>query len=187
MPLQQTSLVGTILIAMPQLIGDLVKSIILICGHDDKGAVGLIINKKIPALYLDDLLGQLNIPVTPSFPKKIPLFSGGEVDMGRGFVLHSNDYVHEQTTPINDTISLTATLDVLNRIGSENGPKHSLLALGYTNWEPGQLEQELKDNKWLWANCSDDLVFKDQDDKWQHLIHELGAHGGRLSLDGGHC
>jgi putative transcriptional regulator len=187
MPVQQSSLVGTVLIAMPQQAGEFVKSIILICGHDEKGAVGLIINKKIPALYLDDLLEQLSISVVPSFPKKVPLFAGGEVDMGRGFVLHSNDYVHEQTTPINETISLTATLDVLNRIGSGNGPKKSVLALGYTNWEPGQLEQELKDNKWLWTICKDDLIFKDQEDKWQHLINEISADGGHLSIDGGRC
>jgi putative transcriptional regulator len=183
----QSSLVGTLLIATPHLAGEFVKSIILICGHDSKGAVGLIINKKVPALYLDDLLEQLNIPVAPSFPKKVPLFAGGDVDMGRGFVLHSNDYTHEQTTPINDTISLTATLDVLNRMGAGTGPKLSLLALGYTNWEPGQLEQELKDNKWLWTECSDDLIFNDQDEKWQSLINQLSSHGGHLSLNGGHC
>jgi putative transcriptional regulator len=76
---------------------------------------------------------------------------------------------------------------VLNRIGSGNGPKKSVLALGYTNWEPGQLEQELKDNKWLWTICKDDLIFKDQEDKWQHLINEISADGGHLSIDGGRC
>ena len=182
-----SSLIGTLLIAAPHLTGEFVKSIILICGHDSKGAVGLIINKKVLALYLDDLLEQLNIPVTPSFPKKVPLFAGGEMDMGRGFVLHSNDYSHEQTTHINESISLTATLDVLNRIGAGTGPKQSLLALGYTNWEPGQLEQELKDNKWLWSACSDDLIFNDQDEKWQNLINQLSSHGGHLSLGGGQC
>lgn len=187
MPVQQSSLVGTVLIAMPHQTGEFLRSIILICGHDEKGAVGLIINKKIPALYLDDLLEQLGIPVAASLPKKIPLFAGGDVDMGRGFVLHSNDYVHEQTTPINDTISLTATLDVLNRIGAGNGPKQSVLALGYTNWEAGQLEKELKDNKWLWTTCSKDLIFKDQDEKWQRLINDLSADGGHLSIDGGRC
>jgi putative transcriptional regulator len=183
----QSSLLGTLLIAPPHLTGEFTKSIILICGHDSEGAVGLIINKKVPALYLDDLLEQLNISMIHSFPKKVPLFAGGDVDMGRGFVLHSNDYEHAQTTSINDTISLTATLDVLTRIGAGTGPKRSLLALGYTSWEPGQLEQELKDNKWLWTECSDDLVFKDQDEKWQRLIHQLSPHGGHLSLDGGQC
>jgi putative transcriptional regulator len=181
------SLVGTILVAMPNLKDELAKSVILICGHDDKGAVGLIINKKIPALYLDDLLEQLNIPVIESFPKHVPLYAGGEIDMGRGFVLHSNDYHHEQTIQINDTLSLTATLDVLNRIGAGNGPKLNLLALGYTNWEYGQLEQELKDNKWLWMECSDDLIFQDTEDKWQTLINTLRSQGGHLALDSGRC
>jgi putative transcriptional regulator len=185
--LSHSSLVGTILISMPNLQGELAKSVILICGHDDKGAVGLIINKKIPALYLDDLLEQLDIPIIDKFPKHVPLYIGGEVDIGRGFVLHSNDYRHEQSIPINNTISLTATLDILNQIGSGHGPKLSLLALGYTNWEKGQLEQELKDNKWLWTECSETLIFKDNDDKWQTLIGNFGSQNGRLTLDGGHC
>lgn len=181
------SLVGTVLVAMPNLKDELAKSVILICGHDDKGAVGLVINKKIPALYLDDLLEQLNIPLTESFPKRAPLYAGGEIDMGRGFVLHSNDYHHEQTIPISDTISLTATLDVLNRIGAGNGPKLHFLALGYTNWEYGQLEQEIKDNKWLWIQCSDTLIFEDNDEKWQKLINTMGSQGGHLTLDHGRC
>jgi putative transcriptional regulator len=181
------SFVGTILIAMPHLQGELAKTVILVCGHDEKGAVGLVINKKIPALYLDDLLEQLNIPTYENFPKRIPLFAGGEIDMGRGFVLHSNDYIHDQTTAITSTISLTATLDILNRIASGNGPRVSLLALGYTNWEPGQLEQEIKDNKWLWTACSEDLVFKDSDEKWLNLTNRLGSQGGHLSLGGGQC
>lgn len=186
MPLQ-SSLVGTILIARPHLQDNLARTVILICGHDDNGAVGLIINRKIPSLYLDDLLEQLNIPTADSFPKKVPLYAGGEADMGRGFVLHSNDYHHEQTIPINDTISLTATLDILNRIGEGVGPKRTLLALGYTNWENGQLEQELKANKWLWTDCTDELVFNNNDEKWQELINSLGSSDANFSWDIGRC
>jgi putative transcriptional regulator len=180
------SLVGTVLIAPPHLKDELAKTVILICGHDENGSVGLVINKKIPALYLDDLLQQLNIPIIEDFPKRIPLYAGGEIDMGRGFVLHSNDYTHEQTIHVTKTVLLTATLDILTRIGSGNGPKHSLFSLGYTNWEKGQLEQEIIDNKWLWTPCSDALIFQDSDDKWQRLIHQVGS-GGSIALEGGRC
>lgn len=186
MPLK-TSLVSTILVAMPHLQGELAKSVILICGHDDNGAVGLVINRKIPSLYMDDLLEQLKIPVKDTFPKRVPIFVGGEHDMGRGFVLHSNDYKHEQTIPISDSISLTATLDILNQMASGTGPKRNFLGLGYTNWDKGQLEQELKDNKWLWLPCSDTLVFDDQDDKWETLIRQVLGVNGRISMDGGRC
>ncbi|MCP5322623.1 MAG: YqgE/AlgH family protein [Candidatus Paracaedibacteraceae bacterium] len=183
----QTSLVGTILVAMPTLKEELAKTVILICGHDENGAVGLIINKKIPSLYLDDLLEQLNIPTSENFPEKIPLYTGGETDMGRGFVLHSPDYKHEQTIAINNEISLTATLDILNRIGENQGPKSTLLALGYTNWDNGQLEQELKDNKWLWTTCSKALIFNDDDDKWEDLVKKMGSGKGSISLETGTC
>lgn len=181
------TLVGTVLVAAPTLKEDLAKSLIVICGHDDNGAVGLTINKVIPSLYLDDLLEQLDISIHDNFPKRVPIFAGGEIDMGRGFVLHSNDYWHDQTIPVTDTISLTATLDVLNKIGSGQAPNKSLLALGYVNWEKGELEQELRQDKWLWTTCTDELVFSQNEDKWAMLIQRLSLGSGHIAADGGRC
>lgn len=181
------SLVGTVLIAPPQLKDDFAKSLIVICGHDNNGAVGITINKTIPSLYLDDLLEQLDISMHDSFPKRVPIFAGGESDMGRGFVLHSNDYWHEQTIPVTETISLTATLDVLNKIGGGKSPSKNLLALGYVNWEKGELEKELRQDKWLWTTCTDELVFNFNEDKWQTLIDRLSLGSGHISAEGGRC
>ncbi len=184
---QQPSFVGTVLVAPPETQGEFARTIILVCGHDDQGAIGIVLNKKIPSLYVNDLLEQLNIDTHDSFSKKIPLFSGGEVDIGRGFVLHSTEYTHDQSIFVTPSIFLTATLDVLNRLGEGRGPQKNLLALGYTNWEKGQLEQEIKSHRWLWTECSDDLVFSSEDEKWEKLIQKLGPDRARLSVEGGCC
>ena len=45
---------------------------------------------------------------------ELPVHFGGPVEMGRGFVLHTADYfASDSTLPIDETIGLTATLDVL--------------------------------------------------------------------------
>ena len=84
---------------------------------------------------------------------------GGPVEGGRGFVLHSADYVEQATLVIGTTLALTATLDILRAIGRGEGPRHSLLALGYAGWGPGQLDAEIQANGWLTVAADDAIVF----------------------------
>ena len=70
---------------------------------------------------------------------------GGPVETGRGFVLHSSDYyVANSTLPIDDGVSLTATIDILKAIAGGKGPDRAILALGYAGWRAGQLESEIR-------------------------------------------
>ena len=147
------SLIGTLLISMPQSSKSATdKLVVLICEHTHEGAVGLALNQKIPALYLNDLLAQLSI-AHPNLEasKQTPMYAGGDTEMGRGFVLHSQDYKHRETVQIIDNVSLTATTDILKSIANGSGPDQSLFILGYMNWESGALESEVKCNKWLWV------------------------------------
>ncbi len=88
------------------------------------------------------------------------MLKGGPVETGRGFVLHSADYfIDNSTLPIDDGVSLTATVDILRAIAKGSGPDRAILALGYAGWAAGQLETEIQHNGWL--NCPADasLVF----------------------------
>ena len=55
--------------------------------------------------------------------------------------------------------ALTATLDILRAIGRGEGPRRSLLALGYAGWGPGQLDAEIQANGWLTVPPDDAIVF----------------------------
>jgi putative transcriptional regulator len=184
-----TSLAGQLLVAMPQM-GDprFARSVIYLCTHSrDAGAMGLVINKVLGSLTLAELFAQLEIECGP-FVKKSPVHFGGPVEPGRGFVLHTADYREEATLPITGNIAITATLDIMRAIGKGEGPRHSLFALGYAGWGPGQLDAEIQANGWLSVAADEGIVFDpDHDGKWQRALAKLGADLSTLSSDIGHA
>ncbi|HKQ94454.1 MAG TPA: YqgE/AlgH family protein [Aestuariivirgaceae bacterium] len=187
---------GKLLIAMPG-IGDprFERSVIFMCAHSADGAMGIVINKVAPGITFSDLLerldllpsdNQIKVPVNLS---DIPVQFGGPVETGRGFVLHTTDYYSADTTlPISERVGLTATLDVLRAIAKGEGPRRSLLALGYSGWGPGQLEGEIQRNGWLHCDADEELLFKiANDEKYTAALKKIGIDLRMLSSDAGHA
>lgn len=186
----QTSgyLQGQLLIAMPTMMDPrFQRTVIYMCAHSSAGAMGLVVNKPMDGISFPDLLQQLGID-SAKLDDHILVHFGGPVEPARGFVLHSTDYMREGTMVIDDGIGLTATVDVLKAIAHGQGPRRSLLALGYAGWAPGQLDQEIQANGWLHATADEDLVFGfEHDSKWPRAIRKVGFDPGRLSTDAGHA
>ncbi len=181
-------LAGQMLIAMPQMRdARFSRSVVYLCAHTDEGAMGLVINRMFNGLSFPDLLEQLNISPTP-LCDPVKIHFGGPVEAGRGFVLHSTDYVQETTLVVNDDVGLTATIDVLKAIANGDGPSRSLLALGYAGWGAGQLDNEMRDNAWLSVEPDDDLLFgAAHDTKWERAIAKIGVDFSMLSGEAGHA
>ena len=179
---------GQMLIAMPQMRdARFSRTVVYLCAHTSEGAMGLVINRLLNALSFPDLLSQLNIEPTP-LCDPIRVHFGGPVEAGRGFVLHSTDYVQETTLLVDDQIGLTATVDVLRAIAEGRGPRQSLLALGYAGWAAGQLDGEIRENAWLNVNADEDLLFGNSlDDKWERAIAKIGIDFSMLSSNAGHA
>ena len=175
-------LTGQLLVAMPQMEDSrFVRSVIYLCAHSAEGAMGLVVNKLMDNISFPDLLEQLNLTGSDA-PDGIQVHFGGPVETGRGFVLHSADYVQDATLVIDDTVALTATIDILKAIAAGQGPRHSLLALGYAGWGPGQLDDEIQRNGWLSVPADDGLIFgKGLDDRWERAIAKLGINASMLS------
>jgi len=182
-----TSLAGQLLIAMPQMQDKrFARSVIFLCAHNEEAAMGLVVNKFIDSVTMPELLEKLGIP-SVGLVGRARVHSGGPVEEGRGFVLHSDDYV-EQNTLVVGSMALTATLDILRAIGRGKGPRRSLLALGYAGWGPGQLDAEMQENGWLHVPADEAIVFDDGvADKWQRALGKLGIDPIALSGDAGHA
>ena len=81
---------------------------------------------------------------------------------------------------------MTATRDILSDISRGTGPESCLLALGYSGWGPGQLEDEIRANGWLICDASSDLVFSlKNDQKWDQALATIGIDPRLLSAKGG--
>lgn len=179
---------GQLLVAMPGMPDPrFAKTVIYLCAHNAEGAMGLVVNRPMDSITFPDLLEQLEIE-TPDPTDQIKILSGGPVEAARGFVLHSCDYLQEATMRVNAEVGLTATIDILRAIASGEGPKKSLLALGYAGWGAGQLDHEIKENGWLNVEADDDLLFEnDLDSRWQGAMEKIGIDPRMLSDDAGHA
>ena len=173
------TLVGRFLVAAPSMPDkNFQKSVVFICKHDEDGALGIIVNNKVEDLPLGQVYKQLGIEVSPAAAERAVLF-GGPVDTARGLVLHSADYKREETLLIEGGMALTASLEILKDMAGGRGPKEAWLALGHSNWAPGQLDFEMQDNAWLVVDGDATLVFDtDFAAKWQRALDRLGSKGG---------
>lgn len=147
--------------------------------------MGLVINRLFEELSFEELLGQVGLEMAEA-GHEVPVHAGGPVESGRGFVLHSSEFVHEETMVVDEEVALTASVDILRAIALGEGPRQALLALGYAGWGPGQLENEIHGNGWLNAPADADLLYDEAlDTKWKRAIAKIGIDFNMLSGESG--
>ena len=181
-------LTGQFLIAMPTM-GDprFERSVIYMCAHSADGAMGLVVNRVASEIDFPELLDQLEIK-TDGIKNPIPVLTGGPVETGRGFVLHSMDYSQDSTLKVTDEVGLTATVDILRAIAEGEGPAKSLLTLGYAGWSSGQLDNEIQANGWLNVSSDTSILFdEDLNSKWDRAVRKVGIDPSFLSVEAGHA
>ncbi|HEV7305007.1 MAG TPA: YqgE/AlgH family protein [Ensifer sp.] len=185
---------GQFLIAMPGIFdANFARTVIFICAHSDDGAMGFVLNRPQQLTFPDvllhlDLLDEEEAIRLPAMTREFQIQAGGPVETGRGFVLHSDDYLSDSSIPVSDEICLTATLDIVRAISRGEGPVRATMMLGYAGWGPGQLEAEITQNGWLTCPAREELIFdKALDDKYDRALALMGISAAMLSADAGHA
>lgn len=181
-------LTGQLLVAMPLMQDNRFnRSVVYMCVHNEQGAMGLIVNRLVGSISFHEVLQQLGIQDEVS--SNTPIYFGGPIETSRGFVLHSLDYQETGTILINERFGLTASLDLLKLIATNQGPKNYLLALGYTGWGANQLEKEIQENSWLTTPGDESIIFNpvNLDEKWALSVGKIGISVSQLSSDYGHA
>jgi putative transcriptional regulator len=192
---QSRFLDGQMLVAMPGMLDRrFARSVIYLCAHSEEGAMGIVVNQPAQIKNFPELLVQLQVIAPeerislPRATQEIQVLQGGPVQTDRGFVLHSADFfIDNSTLPIDDGVSLTATVDILRAIAAGEGPHRAILALGYAGWDAGQLENEIQHNGWL--NCPADpsiLFDRNLETKYTRALRSIGIDLARLSSGAGH-
>ena len=182
---QGQNLKGHFLVASPWL-GDpnFHGGIVYICDHDTDGAFGLLINQPLD-VSLGEILEQLDMD---GGHLEEPVYGGGPVQQERGFVLHPPAREWQSTVAVSDNLRITTSRDILQAIGNDVGPERYLVALGYSGWGAGQLEEELAGNAWLTCPATDDLLFDTPwQDRYRKVLARMGIDPGQLDQSVGHA
>ncbi|MBP5215778.1 MAG: YqgE/AlgH family protein [Alphaproteobacteria bacterium] len=185
---EEYALTGKFLVAMPILDeeGCFAKSVVYICSHGKRGAMGVIINKPLDKYTFSDLTMQLPLQNYEKL-NEVCLYTGGPLEQVRGMVLHSTDYVKDGTIIIGNGIAVSSTTEIIADIAFNHGPDDKLVALGYSFWQPGQLESEIANSDWMVIDSDKELLFRTKDqEKWERALDETGIKLDRFVWQTGH-
>lgn len=199
MPADSSSinLTNHFLIAMPGL-EDAVfaRSVVYLCEHSDRGALGLVINKPSD-IDLQGLFDKVDLPLGRADLTSTPVFQGGPVQTERGFVLHESflpgdaepsETAYLSSMSIPGGLEMTTSRDVLEAMSTGAGPRRVLVSLGYAAWGQGQLESELADNSWLTVGADASVIFDTPvEQRYERALELLGVQAWTLSSVAGHA
>jgi putative transcriptional regulator len=162
---------GRVLIAEPFLSGNYFnRSVVLLVAFSEKGAVGFILNKKV------DLQIQDVIPDFPEFDTEV--FIGGPVATDSIYFIHRlGDRIPNSIHVIGD-LYWGGDFDAVKkeiRLGTIDAGDIRFF-LGYSGWDAGQLEEELKDDSWLVTDANQDAVLGEMTpDSWFSFVKLAGT------------
>ena len=185
------------LIAMPGLEDEsFSRSVVYLCEHSERGALGLIINKPSD-ITLKSLFDKVDLSLRREDLSKEPVFQGGPVQTERGFVLHepmlmdreqTEEPAYASTMTIPGGLEMTTSKDVLEALSTGAGPRRVLVTLGYSSWGEGQLESELAENAWLTVAADLSVIFDTPvPERYDRALSLLGLKAWMLSPEAGHA
>ena len=185
------------LIAMPGLEDEsFARSVVYLCEHSERGALGLIINKPTD-ITLKGLFDKVDLSLLREDLTKEPVFQGGPVQTERGFVLHepmlmdkgeTDESAYASTMAIPGGLEMTTSKDVLEALSTGAGPRRVLITLGYSSWGEGQLESELAENAWLTVAADLSVIFDTPvPERYDRALSLLGLQAWMLSPEAGHA
>lgn len=159
-------------------------TVIYLCDHTSEGAMGLVINRPLD-VSVGEVLEQLDLD---GEEVNEPVYSGGPVQPERGFVLHRPFGEWQSSLSVTDQLTMTTSRDILEAIGCGDGPSEFLMALGYSGWSDGQLEEELSGSSWLVCNANHDLLFRvASDQRYAEALKLMGINLNQLTNTVGHA
>jgi putative transcriptional regulator len=180
------SLSGSFLVSMQRMGSDaniFTQSVVFVCEHHELGSVGVIVNRPT-SFNLSYIFEQLGIESQNSGAKQMPLLFGGPVQPERGFVLHSPDGKWRSSLVINPkSVTLTTSNDIINSLAENSGPAQLIITLGYSAWQPKQLEDEIMKDLWLVCPFKKELLFEvPYTERWDYAGKLLGIDALNLTV-----
>lgn len=161
---------GRILIAEPFLSGGYFnRSVILLVAHSTKGAVGFILNKRVEFPIHE---------VFPDFPEfDAKVYLGGPVSTDSVYFIHKlGDQIPGSIRVLGDLYWGGDFVELKRQIKiGLLRPSDVRFFLGYSGWDSGQLEQEIKDDSWLVTDIEEEVVMRELNQaSWVDFVKKAG-------------
>jgi len=174
--------------------GTFAGSVVYLCEHTEKGALGLVINKPID-IKLKNLFEKVELTLDREDLADEPVYFGGPVQTERGFVLHERlggeggeGGHYSSSLQIAGGLEMTTSKDVLEALSHGAGPKKVLVTLGYSGWGAGQLEDEMSRNGWINVGAERGIIFDTPvEQRYEKALSLLGIDARMLSQEAGHA
>ena len=168
---------GSLLVSNPEMVDpNFEGSVVLLCAHDDAGAMGLTLNRPME-LSLAEVLGE-----EPALAlREDAVHWGGPVGLDRLHVLHDLEDEEVLALPVGRSLYFGGDLEVVRRVVETGGRMRFFL--GYSGWGEGQLEAELEAGAWrilppdpsgAWSEIWEAPVAR----QWERLTGGLDARYG---------
>ena len=182
------SLTNQLLIAMPGMLDpNFHTTVTLICEHNDDGALGIVINRPL-TLKMSGLFEQLDLADPDPDEADRP---GHDGRPGRDRSAASCCTTRRALSKTR-LLSPGHPVDAVSRRdrchGGGDGPEHSLVALGYAGWDPGQLETRCLPTPGSTYPATPEIVFDMPfEQRWVSAAETLGIDISQMSPDAGHA
>jgi putative transcriptional regulator len=186
-PLTASSNSVALLVAMPGLEDAFfARSVVLLLNRGDHGAEGLVLNRPAPVLLTTVLEGAgVASPRQDTAGQQVHI--GGPVEPHAGVLLvdvgsasavqaQTAALLQEEAHEVLPGILMSASMDVLRAVSTDDNAGRFGLFLGRAGWTAGQLEQELAEGSWLLTEADPALLFAEGTDAvWRTALRLMGA------------
>ena len=169
---------GSLLISEPTLKDSYFnRAVVLLVEHNNDGTVGFILNKQIDI--------DLNGLVRDFDEIDAQVFFGGPVNKDNLFFIHRFGKEIEGALPITKNLywggDFTMLKDLLRK--DKTNIQKVRFFIGYSGWDPGQLQMELDQNSWVVKSIvDDDILERLPKNLWKETLRNMGNDVALLSF-----
>lgn len=162
---------GCMLISQPSLTDRFFsRSVVMLAEYGADGTFGFIVNK--PARI------QLSTVTKEFIPFEAELYMGGPVQVDTLFFVHNKGNLVEGSLKIAEDVYWGGNIDTVRNLmlAGRMTSRDVRFYAGYSGWEAGQLERELKEKSWIIVDSRKSYVFGDHPSMlWKEIVLSLGS------------
>ena len=154
------------------------RAVVLVCQHDEEGAIGLIINRPGP-VSMEEVIARLEL--TGPAAERGPTWWGGPVGQETGFVIWRGESNPDEGWTVGEDVAVSPSADQLGILVAQGERFH--LCLGYAGWGPGQLDQEIRTGSWIYTDVDASIVFEMPiEARYSAALAQLGLSAATLNM-----